>query len=188
MALFKRNRNTEPAARRSDQKETPAPAAGNLYPAIEGGRLYETTARLADIQKSFLADCKEKGISAQDATTAIADAITAGAYPGAVSLKPRRNMSRDLYLLHGAVPEGAVVIAENDFDGLSLGIGRMPDGSDWPTEPDTDEPDAFYIERHHVVPSGEVPTYGNPDIDIPAAQKYKDINDRLSEMIDDRTA
>jgi hypothetical protein len=183
MSLFKRNRNTEPVIV-PDQNELSDPAAGNLYPAVEGEHLYVTVDRLAALQEAFLDNCKEKGINAQDATAAIEDAITAGAYPGALSLKPKRNRNRDLYFLHGTIPEGVISVTENTLGDLSLGLGKKPDGSNWPTQPNSDEPDAFYIERHHIKHPDEIPTYGDPAVDIPAAQKYKGLNDRLSETIE----
>jgi len=184
MGLFK-NKNKEPSmpASAPTQAEAPSPIAGNLHPVTEGERLNLMIDQLVTLQKGFLADCKQKGIDAADTSRAILDAMKAGAHPSAISLQPRRNRDRDLYLLHGNIPEGVIQVDTNAVGDLVLSLGENPDGIEWPSQPDQEDPSSFYIEQYHVVHTDEIPVYGDETIDLPAAQGYRTASEQLSRMI-----
>jgi hypothetical protein len=175
--MFSRNRNK--SAARPSQFEQPRET--KLNPWRESERLNETVTAIDELQSGFLNECAQRGFDPETASEAMRAAMEAGAYPAVVSNRPRRDNVRVVSILHGPLPQG-VLEASDTMGKLRIKLGEKADGSKWPTEPDPDDPDAFYVESRRVVPHGQVPFYGD-ERDKTAAEGFRDLNARLSLML-----
>lgn len=175
--MFGKNRN-KPTTQ-SPRSERPQEA--KLYPGPESQRLNETAAAIDRLQRGFLDECAERGFDPEVTSEAMRAAMEAGAYPAVVTAYPRRDNVRVVSILHGPLPQGVLEI--NSLAGrLSVKLAKKADGGEWPTEPNPDDPDAFYVEPRRVVPHDRVPFYGD-ERDDRAAESFRDLNARLSAML-----
>ncbi len=175
--MFNRNRNK--SAARPSQFEQPRET--KLYPGPESQRLNDTVTAIDKLQSGFLNECAQRGFDAETVSEAMRAAMEAGAYPAVVSGRPRRDNVRIVSILHGPLPHG-VLEADDSMGKLRIKLGKKADGSEWPAEPDPDDPDAFYVESRRVVPHDRVPFYGD-ERDKLAAEGFRDLNARLSLML-----
>lgn len=143
----------------------------------EHTRLREALERVAHGQREFLDQYKARSMDAVSAASAMRDAMTEGKYPRVIVRQPRRDGSYEASILHGEIPEGVIALDATEYGSLYMGLGTQFDGTPWPTEPDPNDPQAFYLEQHHVPYEFPVPDdiAGRQQL----AQQFRGINNSL---------
>jgi hypothetical protein len=101
------------------QNIPPTDLGGDPSPVAETGtgsekqRLNQVMDRLNDMQEGFMEACRVRGLTSEQTTAAFTDEINAGVHPR-VLVYTRRDLARDLFIVHGQMPYGIVDFGEGD--------------------------------------------------------------------------
>lgn len=184
MSLF-RNRGKDPIPQSVSNALPEVKEVEKHYPYVESVRLNGTIDVLDKQQAAFMDECSQRSMDAETAIAAFRDAMQGGFYPRVLQARIRRNPSRDVFFLHGDIPDGFLQAGEK-YDGrfyIQPPMSR-PRDSNWPTAPDSQNPNAFWFEHFNVVQPGDVPTYGGgiDPRDVQLVHELRGLNDRLAQM------